>query len=975
MKLSFSLTALLFLISCLNGTAQNNYTKHVNPFVGTGGHGHTFPGAVLPFGMVQLSPDTRADDSWDGCGGYHYDDSLIYGFSHTHLSGTGCSDWADILVMPFVSKPAMNKESYGSRYSHRNEIATPGFYLVHLEREGIQAELTATLRTGIHRYTYSMNKNAGLLIDLLHRDLTLSCGMKQRDSVTFTGFRVSEAWAKEQHLYFAMRLSRPVRKVTYASKRQPIVGASQGKRIEGAWLEFGPTETLVVEMAISPVSEEGALNNLKAEAPDHNFDAYRQAATQIWEKQLSKIEVSDAQPHELANFYSALYHCYIHPSLAMDVDRKYRGRDNKIHTADGFTNYSVFSLWDTYRALNPLLTILEPERSVDFINTFLAQYKAAGRLPVWELSSNETNCMIGFHSVAVMADAWTKGLTGFDQRLAYEAMKAAASYSGFGQPEFNRKGYLQVDDEHESVSKTLEYAYDNWCIAQVARRMNKPEDVDLFTQRSQAWRNLFDPSTGFMRPRKNGGWLEPFSPGQINNHFTEGNSWQYSFYVPQDIDGLMRAHGGKNAFEKKLDDLFTTTEKTSGREQADVTGLIGQYAHGNEPSHHMAYLYDYVGSPEKTIQRIRQIRQQFYHALPDGLIGNEDCGQMSAWYVFSAMGFYPVCPASGNYAIGAPLFPQMIVHLPTGKTLSITSNFDNSTFVLSGLQMNGATLRDVELSHDRLMYGGKLDYMFESVAKTDFTGKRVGIATLRSLNTFQLPAPLVISEARIFKDKARISLAPVSTATGQSLYYTLDGKEPGKSSVLYSVPFEINTNCTVKVKAYFGSDSSSVTEAVFFRAKHDYPVSIVSEINEQYTAGGPSSLVDGIYGETEWRKGEWLGVQRRDFEAIVDFRESRDLTGLALNCLQDTRAWIVFPTQVSYYGSDDGRNFTLLGEVTNTVSARNYQAQTKKFDKQLDKKVKVRYVKVVARNFGKLPDWHIGQGGDAHLFTDELELR
>lgn len=975
MKPSFLPVALLLMLFSTKGSAQSNYTKYVNPFIGTGGHGHTFPGAVLPFGMVQLSPDTRADDSWDGCSGYHYNDSLIYGFSHTHLSGTGCSDWADILLMPFVSKPAMNKESYASRYSHRNEKASPGFYLVFLEREGIQAELTVTKRTGIHRYTYPMGKNAGLLIDLLHRDRTLSCGMMQRDSVTFTGFRLSEAWARDQHLYFAMRLSKPVRQVTYASQHQPMAALTPGKRVEGAWLEFGNTETLVVEVAISLVSEEGALNNLKAEAPHHTFESYKESANQEWEKQLGKIEVSGAQPHEFVNFYSSLYHCSIHPSLAMDVDRRYRGRDNKIHVAEGFTNYSVFSLWDTYRALNPLLTILEPERSVDFINTFLAQYKDGGRLPVWELSANETDCMIGFHSVAVIADAWTKGLTGFDQALAYDAMKAASSYSGFGQPEFNRKGYLQVDDEHESVSKTLEYAYDNWCIAQVARRMNKPGDVSLFTQRSQAWRNLFDPVTGFMRPRRNGGWLEPFSPVQINNHFTEGNSWQYSFYVPQDIEGLIRAHGGKAALEKKLDELFNTTEKTSGREQADVTGLIGQYAHGNEPSHHMAYLYDYVGAPQKAIQRVRQIRSEFYSALPDGLIGNEDCGQMSAWYVFSAMGFYPVCPASGNYVIGAPLFPKMIVHLPAGKTLTITSDYDNSPTVLSELKMNGAPVRDIELSHDRLMYGGRLDYIFAPDAKTDFTGKRIGLTSLRSLGNSYLPAPLVLSDARIFKNTARVSLSPVSTATGQSLYYTLDGKEPCRSSLPYSGPFEINTNCTVKVKAYLNGDSSTTAEARFFKAKHDYPVTIGSGLNAQYTAGGPASLVDGIYGETEWRKGEWLGVQGRDFEAIVDFREPREVSGLALNCLQDTRAWIVFPTRVSYYASDDGNNFILLGEVTNMISAENYQVQTKKFEKQLNKKVKTRYVKVIAHNFGKLPAWHIGQGGEAHLFADELELR
>jgi predicted alpha-1,2-mannosidase len=964
-------TSLLFFISTHFTSAQTNYSSYVNPFIGTGGHGHTFPGAVLPFGMVQLSPDTRVDGSWDGCGGYHYSDSLIYGFSHTHLSGTGCSDWGDILVMPVSGKPgSMDQKEYSSPFSHRSEVARPGFYEATLSRHHIKAELTTTLRTGIHRYTFQENQPA-LIVDLLHRDKTLYSSLAVKDSVTIVGCRFSSAWAKDQRVYFAMRFSHAFKKMEYASRRQlkPVLISTE--KAEGAWFQFAEgNKELLVKVAISSVSEEGALKNLEAEAPHWDFDKYRGAAEQTWNRQLGKIEITDNDKDKLTTFYTALYHCCIHPSLYMDVDKQYRGRDNNIHSAEGFTNYSVFSLWDTYRALNPLFTILEPGRTSDFINSFLSQYKQSGRLPMWELSGNETDCMISFHSVSVISDAMAKGITGFDTQLAYEAMKAASNYSAWSIPVFNRKGFLQVDDESESVSKTLEYAYDNWCIAQAARLLNKPEDVNPYMKRSSGYRNLFDASTGCMRPRKNGGWLEPFSPSEINNHFTEGNSWQYSFYVPHDLNGLIKLHGGAQGFEKKLDELFTTTEKNQGRDQADVTGLIGQYAHGNEPSHHMAYLYNFVGKPEKTGVLVHRICSGFYTNAPDGLIGNEDCGQMSAWYVFSAMGMYPVCPGQPQYVLGAPLFKKIKINLDHGKVFTINSV--NPGKPVKGILMNGKPGLVSAIQHNFVNNGGQLEFLSDSALARPY-GRGLGVPSSVRNDIAIIPAPLIFA-ARVFKEKQEVKIQPLSSGS-QLCVYTLDGSEPTRASTVYDKPFFITATTTVKAKAFSGNDSSSVSEGVYHKLKYDYDIHIVSQVNAQYAAEGPRSLTDGVAGSTDWRKGDWLGFQGQNVEYVVDLGKTRELSHFGLNCLQDTRSWIVLPIRVNFYGSADNKTFTLIGSVDHQVKAEDYKIQLHHFELQAARPVKARYVKIVAESFGKLPDWHEGQGGESFIFTDELEVK
>ena len=649
------LVMLLIAFGACSVEKRPGLTGFVDPFIGTGGHGHTYPGATLPFGMVQVSPDTRLT-GWDGCSAYHYSDSVVYGFSHTHLSGTGCSDYGDVLLMPTVGAVRLLRgdgtdpeSGYCSRFSHRNEEAAPGYYRMKLDNGGVIVELTATKRAALHRYIFPKSDRANVVIDLAHRDPVIDSRVKIVSDTEIDGYRRSRAWADDQRVYFVARFSKPF--ASYGVARNDTVmsgaGEASGTNVK-AYVTFATEadEPVLVKVGISAVDIEGARKNLRAEIPGWDFDRVRADADGVWNAALGKITVKGGTRDQRVTFYTALYHAMLAPNLFMDADGRYRGRDLAIHEAEDFTNHTVFSLWDTYRAEHPLFTIIEPERTVDFIKTFLAQYEQGGLLPVWELAANETNCMIGYHAVPVIVDAYIKGIRGFDAREALEAMKRSAGADSRGLEAYRELGYIPSDTEGESVSKTLEYAYDDWCIAQMARALGKEEDYATYIRRAQSYKNLFDPSTGFMRAKINGGWLAPFDPAEVNFNYTEANAWQYSFYVPQDVRGLIGLMGGGERFAARLDSLFTVSPKTTGTELPDVSGLIGQYAHGNEPSHHMAYLYNFAGRPWKTQERVRSIMDGLYHAGRDGLCGNEDCGQMSAWYVLSALGFYPVTPGT-----------------------------------------------------------------------------------------------------------------------------------------------------------------------------------------------------------------------------------------------------------------------------------------------------------------------------------------
>ena len=967
-----------FCILHLSLLAQTDYTKYVDPFIGTGGHGHTFPGATVPFGMVQLSPDTRDDGSWDGCSGYHYSDSLMFGFSHTHLSGTGCSDYGDILLMP-VADSVNVKKKYSARFRHENEKASPGNYSVKLDN-GITAELAATARVGIHKYIFPPGSKPGLIIDLMHRDKVLDASLKFVNDKVIEGYRKSQAWAKEQVVYFRIEFSVPyeLEAMMCDTAKRDSAGAGLNELIGNirAWLKLNLTPGVLVEIkvSISGVDEAGARLNLQTGMSHWYFERIKSDAAAAWNKELSKIEVIGGTEEQMKVFYTALYHCMLQPNIYSDADHRYRGRDGEIHIANGFDYYTVFSLWDTFRAWHPLMTIIDRKRTSDFIKTFLAQYEQGSLLPVWELSSNETECMIGYHSVSVIADAMAKGITDYNTEKIFEAMKKSAeSENRFGLGSYMTKGFLESDDEHESVSKTLEYCYDDWCIAQTAKLLKKESDYNIYMLRSQGWKNLFDPEKKFIRPRKNGGWYEPFDPREVNNNYTEANAWQYNFFVPHDVEGMIERMGGVDWFDIKLDELFSSAAETTGREQSDITGLIGQYAHGNEPSHHMAYLYGYISKPWKTEQVVHKILTEFYKPAPDGLIGNEDCGQMSAWYVLSALGMYQVCPGKPEFMLAAPLFPEAKIHLESGKIFSIKANSVSAKNIyVNGRKLNGAEHKKNTLSYADIMNGGELS---ANMSYQPNYSVFLNAETLRSPANHPdeiVTAPLILSSELVFKDSATIEIKNFWNEA--RIFYTTDGSEPTKSSKQYTDSFTINNSTTINAVVLADTKKSSTATSQLFKLPHpDWNITLLSKYSPQYTAGGDEGIIDGLRGTTDWRKGYWQGYQSQDFECVIDLGEIKEISKLGAGFLQDSRAWVLFPKKVVFEISRDGKKFTVAATIINTVPERDEKVQTKEFMQQI-KNQKARYVKIKAVNYGKLPEWHQGAGGDSWIFVDEITV-
>ena len=970
---------LIFLLTGISFISQAQKTQQpaelVNPFIGTGGHGHTFPGASLPFGMVQLSPDTRLD-GWDGCSAYHGSDSVIYGFSHTHLSGTGCSDYGDILVMPVTGEVTLKDYGYASPFRKSDEVATPGYYNVKLLKNQVMAELTATTRAGFHRYTFPASDQANVVIDLKHRDKVLESGLKITGQDEVEGFRVSQAWAARQMVYFVAKFSKPFKSYVLSSGEQLSTGLKEvnGDNIK-AYFTFttAENEQILVKVGISGVSTEGARKNLEAEIPGWDFDSVAGRASVAWNHALGKIMAEGGTPDQQAVFYTALYHTMLQPNIYSDVDGQYRGRDLKVHRADSFNYYTVFSLWDTYRAANPLYTILEPKRVSDFVNTFLRQYDEGGMLPVWELSGNETGCMIGYHSVPVIADAWLKGIHGYDGEKAFESMKHSAEQDHLGLKYYKSKGYIPADREGESVSKTLEYAYDDWCIAMMAKSLGKQDDYKHFLVRAQNYKNVFDRITGFMRAKSNEMWFTPFDPAEVNFNYTEANAWQYSFYVPQDLGGLMMLLGGRDKFALKLDDLFAADSKTTGRDQADISGMIGQYAHGNEPSHHMAYLYDYAGTPWKTQELIHRICNDFYKNSPDGLIGNEDCGQMSAWYVFSAMGFYPVTPASGIYAFGTPVFPRVTIKLENGKSFTIRAlNLSEKNFYIQSASMNGKPYTKCYISHADIVKGGELVFNMGSQPNKAWGVGYGGFPETYISEYIITPVPSVYEGNHTFLDSTVVGLT--CGLTGVNIFYTLDGSEPNERSNSYMRPFLLRKSATLRAYAISREGTKSThIEAQFIKIPKNRKIRLNTACAGQYSAGGDLALIDFLRGGDDFKTGAWQGYEGVDIDAVVDLGSLQTIHKLSLGCIQDQGAWIFMPLEVTWWTSDDGTTFTKLSTIANDVDEHHEGAITKEFS-VTPKGLKTRYIKVVAKNRGVCPAWHPGNGGKAWVFADEISI-
>lgn len=707
-----------------------NYTQYVNPFIGTGAidgglSGNNYPGATVPFGMVQLSPDTHEAPDWYNASGYDHNDSRIYGFSHTRLSGTGASDLIDILMMPTTGDLKV------SSFSHDKETASPGYYKVHLADEGIDAELSATTRTGLHRYSYPKGADRNIWLDVDHSAnkgswdrRIINAQIRQTAPNRLEGYRVITGWAKLRKVYFVIDFSEPISELRLFDGDGREYTADDATLINGhsprALISFGSGEKPVVgKVALSGVSLANAGENLKAEADSYDFDRYVSAADRQWDSQLGKIEAK-GDPEKLTTFYTALYHMMLQPNTFSDVNGEWMTPDYSVaKVPDGETQYTTFSLWDTYRAAHPLYTIIEPERTRDFVNSMLRHYDYYGYLPVWHLWGQDNYCMIGNHAIPVVVDAVLKGIPGIDKVHAWEAVKNSSLQSHPNSPfcVWEKYGYMPENIQSQSVSITLEMAYDDWCVAQLAKAMGDEDSVERFTRRSQFYRNLHNPENMFFAPKDDmGNWIEPFDPLKFGanggNPFTEGNAWQYYWYVPHDMEGLISLTGGPKAFEKKLDTFFTLTD-TSGEKNDNISGLIGQYAHGNEPSHHVAYLYNNVGKPEKTRALVKRIMTELYNNNYNGYTGNDDCGEMSAWYVFSAMGFYPVNPASGEYSIGLPLFDECTIHLPSGRDFRITVGRRNSDSAkVKKILINGKPVKDQTLCHSDLLTGGTLYFLF-----------------------------------------------------------------------------------------------------------------------------------------------------------------------------------------------------------------------------------------------------------------------
>ena len=738
------------LFSCAEQDLPKEYTDSVNVFIGTGGHGHTFPGATLPHGMVQLSPDTRLL-GWDACSGYYYDDTSIMGFTHTHLSGTGIGDYGDILFMPVVGeKPLIAgtaenpDEGYRSRFSHEQESARPGYYQVLLQDDSINVELTATLRAGLHRYTYPKASDARLIVDMeptIHGHQHPVTQIRVVNDSTIAGMKYTVGWAKRHYVYFYAVFSSPFDYKLYSGTEYQSDSTSVTVNTAKAVMSFRnlPADGRVLaKVGISSVDEEGARLNVEAEIPNWDFEGVMKQANTAWNEALGKIDIETSDNDSRTVFYTSLYHAFIQPSLASDVDGRYRTMGHEIKQDASYTNYTVFSLWDTFRAAHPLYTIVTPEQNQAFIRSLLRKYDEGGILPKWELASNETGTMIGYHAVSVIADAMMKKQCDFDVKKALEACIRSSVYDTTGVTPMmerqilngklmpvsikykNELGYIPCDKVGGSVSQGLEFAYNDWLIAQMMKEHNRKDLYDKYMELSRNYRNYFDPETKLMRGRlSDGSWITPFDPVSVQrpSNYVEGNAWQWAWFVPQDVEGLMELVGGQKYFEAHLDTLFTTSSELTGdpNAAADVTGMIGQYAHGNEPSHHIPYLYNYAGAPRKTQALVDHILRTLYHNDPNGLSGNEDVGQMSAWYALSAMGFYSFCPGRPVYEIGRPIFDKVTIHLSNGKDFVIQAkNNSVENKYIRSMKLNGEDLAEPRFSHFDLMKGGELIFEMEN---------------------------------------------------------------------------------------------------------------------------------------------------------------------------------------------------------------------------------------------------------------------
>ena len=964
---------------------ETNAALYVDPFIGTGGHGHTFPGATVPFGMVQFSPDTRMND-WDGCSGYHTSDNTILGFSTTHLSGTGCSDYGDFRFMPIVGEVKLDKgdeentaSGYRSAFKHGNEEATAGYYAVLLDDYNTKVELTTGDRVGMMRCTFPTSTEAHMFLDMVegvNDEIVFEANLKVEGENAISGFRRTRDWASEQYLYFYAEFSKPFKGYALYVNGEKVEGDfGESDKLKASFdFDTEENEPVVMRIAISAVDVDGAKGNLKAELAenDFDFDALKQKAYDKWNKELKRYEVSDRNESNKRVFYTALYHCMIAPNLFSDADGRYRAHDLKVYTSERPV-YTVFSLWDTFRSLHPLFSLMQRERTLDFINTFINKYETNKHhlLPIWELAANETYCMIGNHAIPVIADAYFAGIRDFDTEKALEAMVASSKMDFRGMGAYMKYGYIPIELEGEATSKTLEYAYDDWCVARMAEDMGKLDIAEEFYARAQSYKNIYNPENQFFQGRRNGGWMKPFDPAQVNFTLTEANSYQYGFFVPQDVNGHIDLMGGRVSYEAKLDGLFNAPSNLTGREQPDITGLIGQYAHGNEPSHNTVYMYNFVGKPTKTQKYVKQVMDDFYTDRRDGYSGNEDCGQMSAWAVFSCMGFYPATPAAGYYVLGLPRFERTRLTFESGKQFEvIAKNLSEQNCYVKSVKLNGKPLARSFITFEEVFEGGTLEFTMTDQPNSTWATEPKDCPEVHINGDPIVIVPTINANSDTFFDSLMVSMNhPIE---GVEIYYTLDDSDPTESGKLYEQPLCLKENTKVRAAAKQGDSWSRVIDAQYYLIDANRSVKLENMYNEQYSAGGAKALIDHLRGTDNFRTGAWQGYYGVDLIATIDLGASKRINRLAGSFLQEIYSWIWMPTEVEYFVSDDGKRFRSVGKVKNDVPIDEDGAFIQEM--AVRPRTDARYVKMVAKTIGICPEGHVGAGQKAWIFCDELVI-
>lgn len=985
--------ALLTIVAVVTGCSSKKQmiepADFVDPFIGTAAHGHTFPGSTVPFALVQVSPDTGTQ-GWDWCSGYHSSDNSIMGFSHSHLSGTGGSDLGDILFMPsaraefFVSGEKNDTviSGYRSHFKKENEKAGAGYYSVILDDNNVKVELTSTERAAMHRYVFSKHENQHVVIDLGHgiQDNTKKSYIRKVNDYTVEGFRTSTGWADEHTVYFyakfSNKISRLVSKIPGGTTEDLQLVADD---ISAVVSFEKAVDTLHVKVGISYVDCTGAKQNVETEIADNTFDQVRQNAYNQWNDVLKKVEVKGSDDDKII-FYTALYHSMIAPYVMSDVDGRYIGPDRKHHTIEGENAYGLFSLWDTFRALHPLLTVIDPAKNQEFVRSLVRYYDQRGRLPVWDLNMRENNCMIGYHAVPVIVDAYMKGQRDFDIDKAMEAMIHSASQEDYSGLKYYRQfGFLPSDKENNAVSKALEYSYDDWCIAMMAKDMGNEEIYNEYIRRAQFYKNHFDSKDGFMKGRNSQGEFRvPFSPTEISilgqGDFTEGSSWHYSFFVPQDINTHIEMMGGDKAYSAKLDELFNS-ETVTAEHSPDVTGLIGNYAQGNEPSHHVIYMYNYIGEAWKTQHMISRIKNEMYSSARDGLCGNEDCGQMSAWYAFSAMGFYPVTPASNVYAIGTPTFEQMTINLQNGKKFSIKAkNLSKDNYYIQSATMNGKPYPKSYITHQDIENGSEIVFVMGSKPNKQWGAAiqdrpvadiQNGMTADDILSTVVFEPFLDVKE-RVFSGDITVEM---ETVAGNDIRYNFGTKQPTIRSTKATKPLTIKDDKVLSIRS-FGKDGqpSSVGVHKFYKGRLKGGKITGTAPAEPYVNGGLASLNDGLLGGENYKNAEWIGYVGQTATLQAEFPIAREIRSVGFNAINSTGAWLFLPFEASATLYNNGKMVKKIAfKVPNArTSPEGAYYIGDKFSPLITDKIVWEIVG------GTIPEWHTSKGNKAWMFIDEL---